>query len=209
MTSRDHRRCLVPLAAVLTFLVAPGCGDTPTEPSSEVDCTRYPDQATSPYVLPYAVGAAFEVVQTLGHRRFGTRTEWAIDFAMPEGTPLHAPAAGTVVHVIDHFVDGDLTPGHENFVVVESPDGSAWDFGHLQHRSVLKEVGDEVEQGELVARSGLTGNTASPHLHLEIRRCWGGAPYDACSTTKPATFRNTTPHPCGLQVGVTYRARPF
>ena len=178
-------------------------------PSLDVDCAVYPDQATSPLVLLYQIGSAFEVIQTIGHRQFGDRTEWAIDFKMPSGTPLHAPTSGTVVWVEEQFEDGDQTPGHENFIVVEDLAGGAWDFGHLRHNGALKEVGEKVTQGELVALSGFTGNTALPHLHLEIRRCWSGAPYDACSITVPATFKNTAAHPCGLQVGITYRAEAF
>lgn len=199
------------MVAMLVAALGAGCEDgTPTGPLVfPVDCSVYPDQATSPHVLPWAVGETREVLKTLAHIGQGLGPQWAIDIDMPIGTPLYALTSGTVVDVRENFFDGDQTPGHGNFIIVEDFQGGAWFFVHLQHEGVLKEEGDSVAQGELVALSGFTGPAGIPHLHFEVRRCWGGDLFDECSFTIPATFRNTQPHPCGLQIMTRYTAEPF
>ena len=202
------------IAAMLVAALAAGCEDgTPTSPLVfPVDCSVYPDQATSPHVLPWSVGETREVLKTLGHIGQGPAVEWAMDIDMPIGTPLYALTSGTVVDLRENFFDGDETPGHGNFLVVEDLQGGAWFFVHLQHEGVLKERGDTVAQGELVALSGFTGPAGIPHLHFEVRSCWSGELFDApdgCSQTIPATFRNTQPHPWGLQIMTRYLAEPF
>jgi len=45
-------------------------------------------------------------------------------------------------------------------------DGAVSYFGHMSKVSV--KVGDAVEPGEIVGKSGNTGHSTGPHLHLEI-----------------------------------------
>ena len=100
-------------------------------------------------------------------------------------------------------VNGDLTPGHENFVKILHDDGVLSAYSHLGTDGVLVEVGDLVSAGDLVGRSGNTGQTGGvPHLHFHLTPC--SEPVD-CGTL-PVTFRNTTANPEGLLVGHTYRA---
>ena len=67
--------------------------------------------------------------------------------------------------------------------------------------------------GQLIARSGNTGQTAEPHLHFDVQRCGPNLPpgYNQlpCGWTVPVTFRNTAPERCGLTPGRFYRALPF
>ena len=76
----------------------------------------------------------------------------------------------------------------------------------------LLAVGERVAQGQEVALSGNTGQSAGPHLHFDVQRCGPNLPphYNQlpCGQTLPLTFRNTAPHPCGLQEGVRYTAFP-
>ncbi|MGB8169537.1 MAG: M23 family metallopeptidase [Chthoniobacteraceae bacterium] len=43
------------------------------------------------------------------------------------------------------------------------------EYLHLQKNGVLVKVGDEVQAGDLVARSGNTGCSTGPHLHFHVR----------------------------------------
>lgn len=82
-----------------------------------------------------------------------------IDIKAQMGTPVHAPAAGTVV------VAG---PAHEygTAVVIDHGQDIRTLYGHLSKVSVR--VGQKVERGTLLALSGNTGRSSGPHLHYEI-----------------------------------------
>src|SRR5215207_927879 len=70
-------------------------------------CGPFSDWRTSPYVLPYAVGASYFVNQancsTGGHRGV---YKHGYDFVMPIGTKVTAARAGRVEAVRMEFKDG-------------------------------------------------------------------------------------------------------
>lgn len=82
-----------------------------------------------------------------------------IDIKAQMGTPVHAPAAGTVV------VAG---PAHEygTAVVLDHGQDIRTLYGHLS--KVAVRVGQKVERGTLLALTGNTGRSSGPHLHYEI-----------------------------------------
>jgi murein DD-endopeptidase MepM/ murein hydrolase activator NlpD len=82
-----------------------------------------------------------------------------IDIKAQTGTPVHAPAAGTVV------VAG---AAHEYGTAVMLDHGQDIKtlYGHLSKVSVRP--GQKVERGTLLAYSGNTGRSSGPHLHYEI-----------------------------------------
>jgi murein DD-endopeptidase MepM/ murein hydrolase activator NlpD len=82
-----------------------------------------------------------------------------IDIKAQMGTPVHAPAAGTVV------VAG---PAHEygTAVMLDHGQNIKTLYGHLSKVSV--QLGQKVERGTLLAYSGNTGRSSGPHLHYEI-----------------------------------------
>ncbi len=82
-----------------------------------------------------------------------------IDIAASSGTPVKAPAAGRVVFA-------GQSPGYGLTVIVEHVRDVKTLFGHLKDVSVS--VGQHVEAGQLIARSGESGRTTGPHLHYEV-----------------------------------------
>lgn len=58
--------------------------------------------------------------------------------------------------------------GYGNTVVVTHPGGYRTLYGHLSRITVRR--GQHVKQGQIIARSGNTGNSTGPHLHFEIMR---------------------------------------
>ena len=83
-----------------------------------------------------------------------------IDLDVPEGTTVHAAAAGEV------FFYGEQ-PGYGNVLIIEHANGFYTLYGHLSDSFVF--AGQYVEMGQAVARSGNTGISSGPHLHFEIR----------------------------------------
>lgn len=82
-----------------------------------------------------------------------------------------AAAPGTVVYKQDGQYDRSCGFGGQpwNAVYVQHSDGSiAW-YGHLRNGSVTtKQIGDRVTTGEYLGMVGSSGNSTTPHLHLEV-----------------------------------------
>ena len=98
------------------------------------------------------------------------------------------------------FVDGNKTPGQENFVVVQHSDGTFGRYYHLTRNGVLVTIGSLVARGDTIAHRGNTGASAGPHLHFDVTRgCaeWG------CQTI-PIRFTNVGAD--SLVQGRTYTA---
>lgn len=177
------------------------------------NCRLFPSWRNSAYVLPWARGLAFVVTRTWDHflRANGGVGLYAIDVPMPIGTTIVAARAGRVVAVREEFADGNGEDLKENFVFVRHADGTIARYFHLTRNGALVDVGEEVRQGEPIALSGNTGDSAGPHLHFDVQACGPNLPpnYNAlpCGQTIPVTFRNTTSNPCGLMVGERYEAR--
>lgn len=89
-----------------------------------------------------------------------TTTHAGIDFGVPTGTQVTAPADGKVVLAENRIATGWT-------VIVEHLPGF---YSMYYHCSELKvKVGQMVKQGDLLALSGATGFATGPHLHYEIR----------------------------------------
>jgi murein DD-endopeptidase MepM/ murein hydrolase activator NlpD len=91
---------------------------------------------------------------------------WGVDIAVKTGTPVKAPACGTVV-----FTDADI-PLSGGTLILDHGQGLTSTFIHLS--GFKKKVGDKVKQGEVLAASGATGRTTGPHLdwrmnYFEVR----------------------------------------
>lgn len=93
------------------------------------------------------------------------------DFAVPLDTPVRAPAAGTIQYADwTHTANGSDNPWwlttYGGICVVLDCGEVAFVFAHLN--STGMNVGDQVNQGDIIAYSGNTGTaTSGPHLHFE------------------------------------------
>jgi murein DD-endopeptidase MepM/ murein hydrolase activator NlpD len=91
--------------------------------------------------------------------RWGRMHE-GIDIAASSGTPIHAAAAGTVIHA-------GWLGGYGNLVVLDHGDGLSTAYAHAS--AILVGLGQRVSQGETLSLVGSTGNSSGPHLHFEVR----------------------------------------
>ncbi|HNA02221.1 MAG TPA: M23 family metallopeptidase [Ferruginibacter sp.] len=123
------------------------------------------------YALPFEPGVSYKVVQGYGglftHQRIA-----ALDFAMPEGTPVCAAREGTVYSYKNDSRDGGLLPGNKrkaNYLIIRHDDGSFGCYWHLRQNGVVVKKG-RVSKGQLIGYSGRTGQVLKPHLHFSVKR---------------------------------------
>lgn len=125
------------------------------------------------YLLPIKKGKKFEVSQSFGgkHSHNDEVSKYSVDFKMDIGTPVVAARSGIVVKVLEHFTEngGKELVSKANKVVIMHDDGTFGSYVHLEYNGADVEVGDEVKQGQVIGRSGNTGNSRGPHLHFVVR----------------------------------------
>jgi len=128
-----------------------------------------PGSPSSPPATPSAAGLIWPVTGPITSP-FGPR--WGgfhpgIDIGVPEGTPIHAAAAGTVIYC-------GWETGYGNFVVIDHHNGIATAYAHQSKIAVS--CGENVDQGQVIGYTGCTGFCTGPHLHFEVRV--NGVPVD-------------------------------
>ncbi len=97
-----------------------------------------------------------------------------INIAVPEGTPVKAAGDGVVAY------SGNELKGYGNLVLIRHDNGYVSAYAHNGDVNVRR--GEKVSRGQVIAKSGQSGNVASPQLHFEIRK--GSTPVD------PMTYLN-------------------
>lgn len=91
----------------------------------------------------------------------GSKNHKGIDIAVSHGSDIVAAKAGTVIYA--QWNDG----GYGYLVKIEHEDGDVTYYAH--NSSLVVEKGDQVEQGQVIAKAGSTGRSSGTHCHFEIR----------------------------------------
>ncbi len=129
----------------------------------------YPQQAYR-YPLPWR-GGPFRLTQgpngSFSHT--DAKSRYAMDIAMPEGTPIIAARSGVVVKTENNQA-GRGNDASGNFVRVQHDDGTQGVYLHLKQGSVSVRAGQRVAVGSPLALSGNTGNSSGPHLHFVVQQ---------------------------------------
>ncbi|MEZ3185912.1 peptidoglycan DD-metalloendopeptidase family protein [Pseudomonas sp. LM13] len=122
------------------------------------------------YPLPWR-GGPFRLTQGANgqYSHFTPKGRYAVDIAMPEGTPIVAARGGMVVKIENQQSGRGNNPAG-NFVRIMHDDGTMGVYLHLMKGSVAVREGQRVETGTRIARSGNTGNSTGPHLHFVVQR---------------------------------------
>jgi murein DD-endopeptidase MepM/ murein hydrolase activator NlpD len=125
--------------------------------------------------LARRAGRTYPYEETRGRAADGTllRAHDGVDIAIPVGTPALAVFAGVVVDPTTRWKPWDPAR-YGKVVVVRSTEPTSSGYyaisAHLSRLSVA--VGDVVVRGQLIGRTGRTGNAADvpiAHLHFELR----------------------------------------
>ncbi|MDY7227720.1 M23 family metallopeptidase [Hyalangium rubrum] len=116
------------------------------------------------YGLGWPVDRSWRVTSRFGPRIHpilgGLSEHRGIDIATPVGTEVRAPASGVVTRVLQGPVNG-------HWIELDHGSGVRTHYCHLSLVEVKR--GQQVQAGELVARSGDTGRVTGPHLHYQVK----------------------------------------
>lgn len=82
-----------------------------------------------------------------------------VDFAAVIGTPIYSTGAGII------SFSGNKG-GYGKVIEITHMDGKVTRYAHCN--KLLVETGEVVQQGDIIAEVGSTGNSTGPHLHYEV-----------------------------------------
>jgi murein DD-endopeptidase MepM/ murein hydrolase activator NlpD len=108
-----------------------------------------------------------KVITSYGAKTNGKSND-GINLAVPEGTPVKAAEDGVVAY------SGNELKGYGNLVLVRHSNGYVTAYAHASE--LLVKRGDPIKRGQVIAKSGQSGEVGSPQLHFEIRK--GSSPVD-------------------------------
>jgi len=108
-----------------------------------------------------------KVITSYGAKTNGKSND-GINLAVPEGTPVKAAEDGVVAYA------GNELKGYGNLVLVRHSNGYVTAYAHASELMVKR--GDNIKRGQIIAKSGQSGEVGSPQLHFEIRK--GSSPVD-------------------------------
>lgn len=98
------------------------------------------------------------ITSRFGRRSRGTHT--GLDIAASKGVPIKAAASGTVVY-------SGTKGSYGKLIVIDHGNGVQTYYAHCSKLNYS--AGAYVNQGDVIAAVGSTGNSTGPHLHLEVR----------------------------------------
>src|SRR5216684_4011745 len=108
-----------------------------------------------------------KVITSYGAKTNGKSND-GINLAVPEGTPVKAAEDGVVAY------SGNELKGYGNLILVRHTNGYVTAYAHASE--LLVKRGDTIKRGQVIAKSGQSGEVGSPQLHFEIRK--GSMPVD-------------------------------
>ena len=89
-----------------------------------------------------------------------------------------ASKSGTVIYPTDKsqtsypdsgYLGNPDGGGYGNYIKIQHSDGTITLYAHLSYNTITVMAGDVVEQGQVIAKLGHSGNSTGPHLHFEMR----------------------------------------
>ncbi|PKM43100.1 MAG: hypothetical protein CVV05_16275 [Gammaproteobacteria bacterium HGW-Gammaproteobacteria-1] len=125
------------------------------------------------YNLPYTNVRPYRVTQSCnGTFTHNGKAQYAVDFKMPEGTPVLAAREGLVVRTKADSSRGGNSKEYisdGNFVLIEHDDGTIAEYAHLRQNGVSVRTGQRVNRADVIGYSGNTGYSRGPHLHFVVQ----------------------------------------
>ncbi len=156
---------MTPAAPQQSARLAQATTNVEEKPAAEAPAVK-PSEATG--ALPtFRWPVRGKVITSYGAKTNGKAND-GINLAVPEGTPVKAAEDGVVAY------SGNELKGYGNLVLVRHSNGYVTAYAHASELMVKR--GDTIKRGQIIAKSGQSGEVGSPQLHFEIRK--GSSPVD-------------------------------
>ncbi|WP_051630811.1 M23 family metallopeptidase [Afifella pfennigii] len=117
--------------------------------------------APQPSALGFRWPVQGRIIDEFGSKPNGERND-GINLAVPEGTAVKAAEDGTVIYA------GNELKSYGNLVLIRHEGGWVSAYAHNSQLDVKR--GDTVRRGQIIAKSGMTGNVTTPQVHFELRK---------------------------------------
>ena len=132
--------------------------------------------AAAVYRLPFEDGTSYPVTQAFGTRLTSHNNRenlYAVDFAMPVGSPIVAARDGVVIDVMMGHEEGGYDIRYldkANTIAIAHDDGTVAEYAHLARGTPMVYAGQRIAAGTLIGYSGNSGYSSGPHLHFIVSR---------------------------------------
>jgi murein DD-endopeptidase MepM/ murein hydrolase activator NlpD len=146
---------------------APAQSASMVTPTAETPSTDTAAKATAEATPGFRWPVRGRIIAGFGPKPNGQQND-GIDVAVPENTPVKAAEDGVVAYA------GSELKGYGNLVLVRHANGYVTAYAHAKELMVKR--GDQIKRGDIIAKSGQSGNVDAPQLHFEVRK--GSAPVD-------------------------------
>lgn len=130
--------------------------------------------ASATYRPPFDINTRYQISQGFNGKAShqDAQNRYAVDIAMPVGTPVFAARGGVVLEVENDFYESGMSQhnlSRANAIRILHDDGSIAVYAHLQLESAQVYPGLSVASGQLIGYSGNTGFSGGPHLHFAVQ----------------------------------------
>ncbi len=142
-TSNDKTR----LARRDTPAAAPKISARPDKPAQSIGKFRWPVEG--------------RIISRFGSKNNGAHND-GVNLAVPAGTSVRAAEKGVVAYA------GNELKGYGNLILVRHSNDWVSAYAHVD--SMLVKRGDKISRGQVIAKSGKTGNVDRPQVHFELRK---------------------------------------
>lgn len=161
----------------------------------------------SGYRAPWTCGDTYKCTSGNHTSNHDGKDEYAYDFGMPVGTVLRAMRPGTVLRVRNVSQPGDscyngggsACANYANTVEIKHADGTVALYMHLSTLSAS--IGAHVERGDVIGKSGNSGWSTGPHLHVQVQQDCGiwwcqSIPFKFAESSSVVTGTSVTSQNC-------------